>query len=266
MHINLFESIPIGGIYVLTALLMLVFGEIGYQIGGHTPTRQDKDATTSLGPIVGGSLAMLAFVLAFTFSMASSQNDNRKQDVLQEANSIGTAYLRADLLDKQSGIEVKRLLREYVKVRLEAAVRLEAPRVGDINTLIAESVEIHNLLWAQVSSAAREGPNTNTSLMIQSINDVIDMHEKRLTDALRNRIPDTVWIALAAIAALTMITLGTQIGFTERRRLVAVIPLIMAFAMLMTLVVDLNRPQTGLITVGQQAMLDLQSSMGGETK
>ena len=255
MNIDIFETLPVGGFYVAVAVLMLILGEVGYQFGVRSRTRQDKDAISSLGPMVGGLLAMTAFVLAFTFSMASSQNDQRKQNVLQESNDIGTAYLRADLLDQQYQTEVKRLLRKYV------AIRLEAVAGNDIDTLVAKSVEIHNLLWAQVSSAARERPDANTALVIQSINDVIDMHEKRLTDALRNRIPGVVWLALIAIVGLTMITLGTQVGLTGKRRLVAIIPLILAFAVLMTLVVDLSRPQSGLIKVGQQSMIDLQNSM-----
>jgi hypothetical protein len=63
-----------------------------------------------------------------------------------------------------------------------------------------------------------------------------------------------------------MITIGTQVGYTGKRRLVAVIPMLMAFAVLVTLVVDLNRPQSGLITVGQQSMVALQKSMSSETK
>jgi hypothetical protein len=260
MNIELLESLPIGGFYVAVAILMMVFGEIGYQCGIRTHARQNEDLTASLGPAVGGLLGMTAFVLAFSFSMASSQNDQRKQNVLQESNDIGTAYLRADLLDQQYKIEVKRLLREYVNIRLEAASG------SDINTLIVESVEIHKLLWAQVTSAARESPDINSALVIQSINDIIDIHEKRLIDALRNRIPGVVWAALAAIIALTMITLGAHVGLTGKRRLVAIIPLILAFAVLMTLVVDLNRPQSGLITVGQQSMIDLQNDMARETK
>jgi hypothetical protein len=255
MNPNLFDSFPIAGCYVGVAILMLTFGEVGYQFGVRSRTRQDKEAPTSLGPMVGGLLGMLAFVLAFTFSMASSQHDRRKQYVLEEANSIGTAYLRADLLDKQYGIKVKRLLREYVDIRLKAASG------SDIDTALAKSVEIHGLLWEQVSSAAGESPNTNTLLMIQSINDVIDMHEKRVTAALRNRIPTSVWIALVGITALTMITMGAQVGLTGKRRLVAVVPLVLAFAVLVTLVVDINRPQSGLITVGQQSMVELQRSM-----
>jgi hypothetical protein len=260
MNARLFESLPIGVIYVGFALLMLASYEVGYKLANRSRARQDKDAQNSIGPMVGGLLGMLGFVLAFTFSMAASQHDLRKQNVLQEANTIGTAYLRADLLDRQFGTEVKRLLREYVDIRMNAASG------SDLNVVLEKSVDIHGHLWSQVSTAARKSPSTNTSLAIQSINDVIDMHEKRVTGALRNRIPGSVWIALSAITALTMITMGMQVGFTGERRLVAVITLSLAFAVLVTLVVDLNRPQSGLITVGQQAMVDLQRSMDLEAK
>lgn len=260
MNARLFESLPVGVIYVGFALLMLASYEVGYKLANRSRARQDKDAQSSIGPMVGGLLGMLGFVLAFTFSMAASQHDLRKQNVLQEANTIGTAYLRADLLDRQFGTEVKRLLREYVDIRLNAASG------SDLNVVLEKSVDIHGHLWSQVSTAARKSPSTNTSLAIQSINDVIDMHEKRVTGALRNRIPGSVWIALSAITALTMITMGMQVGFTGERRLIAVITLSLAFAVLVTLVVDLNRPQSGLITVGQQAMVDLQRSMDLEVK
>jgi hypothetical protein len=260
MNVGLFESLPIGIIYIGFALLMLASYEVGYKLGTRGEARQDKDAQGSIGPMVGGLLGMLGFVLAFTFSMAASQHDLRKQNVLEEANTIGTAYLRADLIDRQYGTEVKRLLREYVDIRLKAA------RGSDLDAALAKSVEIHSLLWTQVSTAARKSPSSNTSLMIQSINDVIDMHEKRVTAGLRNRIPSSVWIALSAITALTMITMGMQVGLTGVRRLVAVITLSLAFSVLVTLVVDLNRPQSGLITVGQQAMVDLQRGMELETK
>ncbi len=255
MNLDLFDSFPIAGIYVAVALLMWIFGELGYHVGAHARTRQDKEAPASLGPMVGGLLGMLAFLLAFTFSTASSQYDLRKSNVLEEANAIGTAYLRADLIDAEHGAAVKELLREYVDVRLEAAGG------SDLDTALRRSVAIHDLLWAQTSSAARENPGTNSALLVQSINLVIDMHEKRVTGALRNRIPGSVWLSLLVIISLTMITLGTQVGLTGKRRLVAVIPLVLAFSALVTLVADLNRPTSGLITVGQQTMVDLRTNM-----
>jgi hypothetical protein len=255
MNHGFFGTLPLSGIFLGVSLLILASCEIGYQFGKRARTTQDKEAPSSIGAIVGGLLGMLGFVLAFTFSMAASQFEIRKQNVLDEANTIGTAYLRADLIGKQYGTEVKRLLREYVDVRLQAASG------RDLNAALAKSEEIHNLLWVQVSSAAIASPNTNTSLMIQSINDVIDMHQKRLTGALRNRIPDSVWVAMIAITVLTMATMGMLIGFTGKRRQTAVIAVSLAFAVLVTLVVDLDSPQRGLIIVGQQSMIDLKNSL-----
>ncbi|MGB6019549.1 MAG: hypothetical protein WBF77_08125 [Sulfurimonadaceae bacterium] len=204
-------------------------------------------------------MGMLAFVLAFTFAMAAAQHNLRKQNVLDEANAVSTAYLRADLVDEPQRREVKKLLQEYVDIRLQAAAA--SADTETVKTIITRSVELHGLLWSEVSSAAKKDPNTNTGLLIQSINKVIDMHEKRITAALRNRIPGSIWLTLLAISALAMMTIGSQAGLSKSRRLVAVIPLIMAFAALTTVVVDLDRPQKGLIKVSQEAMIDLQSNM-----
>lgn len=260
MNSQLIESIPIVWIFFGVSALMLFFCELGYQFGVRAKTRGDTEFNTPLGPMVGGLLGMLAFVLAFTFSMASSQHDLRKKNVLEEANLIGTAYLRADLLEERYKIQVKQLLRDYVAIRVAAADG------SALETALEKSTEIHRLIWAPVSSAALDQPDTNTALVVQAINDVIDMHEKRVTGALRNRVPMSVWVALAAINALAMITLGIQVGHTGNRRLIALIPLALAFAVLVTLVVDLNRPSTGLIKVGQQSMSDLESSMAPETQ
>jgi len=257
MNLALLESLPIAWFYIAVTILMLAFCEAGFRFGIYASKGGDKEAT-SFGPMVGGLLGMLGFVLAFTFSMANSQHDQRKQNVLEEANKISRAYLLADLLDEQHKTEIKRLLREYVDIRLQAA------NGGDINTAIEKSIKIHNLLWATVSAAALENPRPNTSQNIQAINDLIEMHEKRLTGAVRNRIPASVWIALAAITAFSMLAMGTQVGHTGKRRLVAVIPLVLAFAVLVTLVVDLNRPQQGLITIDQQSIMQLKSRMTNE--
>jgi hypothetical protein len=112
--------------------------------------------------MVGGILGLLAFVLAFTFSMTASQHGLRKQSVLDEASAISTAYLRANLIDEQYGKEIKSLLRDYVDARVGV-------NKDNIDAVIAKSLELHRLLWAQVSSAAVTAPNSNTSLLIQSI-------------------------------------------------------------------------------------------------
>lgn len=251
------ESMPIAGVYLCIALLLTVSCEVGFLLGRHHHrAAADKEAPGSIGPIVGGMLGMLAFVLAFTFSMAAAQSAVRKQNVLTEANVIGTTYLRADLLPPERAAAAKRLLRDYVGVRLAAA------RPGsDLEAAVARSLEIHDLLWVEVSTAAREQRDANTAAMVRSTIDLIDMHETRVAGALHARIPISVWIGLATITILTMGTLGLQIGLSGKRRLVGIVPIALAFAVLATLVLDLNRPQGGFITVGQHAMVDLQAAM-----
>lgn len=252
---GMLESIPITVFFAIIATLMLGFFEIGYRLGGRAQPHRDEDAPASLGPMVGGLLGMLGFVLALTFSMAASQHNQRKQSVIEDANTIGTAYLRTDLLDEPTAVASRALLREYVDIRLRVVAG------DDLDAGLRRTAEIQQQIWRQTVAAAKANPNTNTALMVQAINDVIDMHEKRLAAGLRDRIPGSVWVALIAITLLTMATMGIQAGLTGNRRLPAVLPLSLAFAVLVTLVIDLNRPQNGTIKVGQEAMINVQQGM-----
>ena len=262
MNPGYFDTMPIGFILLFIAIFMLAFCEAGYQVGAHFRKKQDKEETVSLGPLLGGLLGMLAFVLAITFSIAASQHNLRKENVILEANAIGTAYLRADLLGEPIAAEMKALLREYVDIRLQAT------NGGDLHAILARSVEIHHLLWEKVLSVSRTTttPGVNISLAAQSINNVIDMHEIRVSAGLYGRIPTVIWLALFAITGLSMITIGTLVGLSGKRRLVVVIPMLLAFAVLVSLIADLNRPQKGIIKVGQQSMISLQKNMSQEVK
>jgi hypothetical protein len=250
------ESLPIIVLFFLLTLLILIFIEIGFHFGIRTRSKRDADAPNYMGTIVTGLFGMLAFLLAFTFNMAATQYEKRKLNVVIEANDIGTAYLRADLIDEQYGNEIKHLLRKYVDLRLDIV-----EHKIDLETGLNESGKIHSLIWQQASSFASSNPSINASLLVQSINEVIDQHAVRLNDALYNRIPDSVWLALLLITLFTMMAMGTQMGLTGKRRLVAIIPLSISFAILVTLIIDLNRPLHGLIQVSQKSIINLKSNI-----
>lgn len=260
MNSALIDSLPINVTYIGLVLILLLAFELGYQISSNNKVLKKGIEPSTLGPLVGGLIGMLGFLLAFTFSIATSQFTLRKQYVLEEANEIGTAYLRADLIDAEYKTEVKKLLRDYVDTRLKAV------KSTNIDIEIEKSVKLHSLLWDQVSAVAMATPNTNTALLVQSINNVIDMHEKRVTAGLRTRIPRSIWVTLMAISFMTMATIGIKAGFKKSRGLVAVIPMILAFAALFTLIVDLNRPQKGILKVSQESMITLQKSMQKDVK
>lgn len=250
------EVLPIPGVYLAIVALILGACELGLMIGRRYHRRhQDEGAPASLAPVVSGLLGMLAFLLAFTFSMAFSQHGNRSQNVREEASAVSIAYQRADLLPEVAGMEVKRLLREYVDIRLRAA-ETQIWQPADVR-----SREIHRELWGIVAAAAKADPSPNGALAAESVNEVVTMHETRIIFGVHARISTPIWIGLLLIATLAMGTLGLQIGLNGKRRMLAVTPIALTFAVLVTLIVDLNRPQSGFITVGQLALQDLQKEM-----
>jgi len=255
MSKELFDSLSIFSIFIGTAVFILISFEVGYQISKYAQSHYKGKIGTSQGPMVGGILAMLAFVLAFTFSMAASRFDDRKETVLNEANAINSAYLRADLIAQPHRTEVKRLLREYVDIRLHGLKNMEVA--------LTRSLELHELLWEQATLAAEKNPQALNLLLIQSINEVINIHRKRLTVAILDRIPDVIWLTLYAITAFAMVAVGSQVGLARTRRFNQVIPMVLAFSALITLIADLDRPaQLGLIKVSQEAMIALEKNMG----
>lgn len=261
MPLELFYSFSTLHIFLATIAFIFLTYEIGYQIGKYVLLHYEQIVDTTQGPMVSGILVTLAFVLAFSFSMAASRFNAKQQLVLLDANAISTAYLRADLLAPPYKSEVKRLLREYVDMRLLALEK------DQLEIALTRSLEIHKLLWSQVTSAAEQDPSPLSALMVQSINQIIDIHEKRVTIALRERIPGSIWFTLYAITAFAMMTMGSQSGLVKKRRLIQVIPTVLAYSALITLVADLDRPsEVGTIRVSQEALIALQKSINQATQ
>jgi hypothetical protein len=208
-----------------------------------------------VGAIVGAILGLLAFLLAFTFGMAASRFERRRDLVLDEANAIGTTYLRAALVPEPQRTEIRTLLRDYVDVRLEGV------ESGNPVSVLARSEELQGQLWARAVIVAEKNPSPISGLFLQSLNEVIDLHAKRVTLGLRNRIPVPIWWALYFTAILAMVVVGYYEGLTSATRTLATLVLVATFSGVLGLLADLDRPQEGLIKVSQQALVDLRKSM-----
>lgn len=254
----IFDAFSIWELYIGMIVILLITFEIGYQLTKYSSLSNEKQGFNFTSPMVGGLLGMLAFVLAITFGMAAGQHNERKLNVLEEANAIGTAYLRADLLSEPNQQIVKKLLKEYVDIRVNIIGETDRKTV---KATLDRSNEINNLVWSEVSSAVKKEPHVYSGTVIESINNMIDMNQKRIIGAIYNRIPESFWLIFLAISGLTMITMGFQARISKARRMIAVLPLIIAFTTLAEVIIDLDRPQQGLIKVGQEAMLDLQKTM-----
>lgn len=246
----------------LWALLPFIVGivilslEIGRQLGLLRARRAEVEKESSVGAMVGATLGLLAFIMAFTFGMAGSRFDNRRQLLLDEVNAIGTAYLRTDLLEDPQQQKLQELFREYVDVRVNGVA------TGNFDQLIKRSEELHQEMWKQAVASGQRSPNsTTTMLFIQSLNEVIDLHQKRVLAGNRARIPDVIWLGLFAIIILAMVVMGYHAGLTGSNRSMAVFAFALAFSVVMYLIADLDRPRSGLIQVSQQPMAELRESM-----
>ena len=246
---------------VFLASLAVTFAasEVGRRLGARTA----DGGGTNISTLESAILALLALMIGFTFAMALSRFESRREAVLNEANAIGTTALRARLLPAPHRAEALTLLREYVKIRLDITQRVPSPK--EMDAAIARSNEIHEALWQQAKAAAtKDSGMVPTGLFIQALNEMIDNQETRLT-AVRNRVPTIVVIALYAIATVASGFTGYASGLEARRpRLPANITMILICAVIL-LIQDLDRPRAGFITTSQQPMVDAAASIAGYT-
>lgn len=253
---GLFDGIALHWVLLGSVIAFLGASEMGRLLGERLRLHRTTASDPELGTTIGGLLGLLGLLLAFTFGMAGQRFDTRKTLVVEEANAIGTAWLRTDLVPEPQRTEARRVLRAYVQARLEAV------DVARRDAAIARSEKLQEELWRATSDAARASPTAATALFVASVNEVIDMHGRRLAAALRNPIPPTIFAALYVVAVLVLAALGYARGLTDDRARAASIVLALVLTVTIGLILDLDRPYEGLLTVSQQAMADVQRSMG----
>jgi hypothetical protein len=250
-----FASISLLAILCASIAVLLAAAEIGHLFG----SRAVGEANVST--LEGALLGLMALMIGFTFSMALSRFDTRRDAVLNEANSIGTAALRARLLPAPYDAESVRLLRDYARIRLDFTGSVLAP--GEMDAAIARSNDIQEALWLRAKAvAAKDSAMVPAGIYIQSLNEMFDDQQKRLT-ALRNRAPNIVFFALYAIAAVALGFNGFASGLEARRWRLPVYIMSTLAAGVILLIQDIDRPGAGFISVSQQPMIDTAASLAG---
>ena len=255
MHLDaLVEGLPLWVLLPSTLLLALLSVEGGFRFGRHRSHRS-PDREGPLASMVAATLGLVGFLLAFSFGLASSRFDARRELFLEEVNAIETTYLRAQLLPEPERTETRDLLRQYVDIRIEAV------RPEDIPRAILQSVSLHDALWSLAVAANDKTSSPVFGLFIQSLNDVINLHSKRVVAGLRSRIPSIIWLVLYSTVALAMLLMGYHLGLKNRNRSIAIPAFALAFSVVLLLIADLDRPLEGLIKVNQEAIQDLRRTM-----
>lgn len=258
------SSYPLILIFVVSTLALFVAIEVGAWLGFRTPSEAD------VSPIEASVLGLLALMLGFTFSMGLARFEERRQGVLNEANAIGTAALRASLLPSPHGAQSLDLFREYVQIRADLATRLLPPE--KLAPEIARSNALQKALWTQaVAALAKDDSMTRGGLYIQALNEMFDDQEKRLTAA-RAHVPDSVLLSLYGIAAFAFGFTAYAGGIRRRHRRGPVYFAAALVSAVILLIQDIERPSAGFVAISQQPMIDaahaisdLLPASGGKT-
>ena len=249
-------------ILIVSALfvLMLLAMEIGFRSGRHKQ-ESTAEAVTQANAVLVSMLGLLALLLAFTFSAALQRYDDRSQTVVAEANAIGTTYLRARLLPAEMPDEVQALIRQYLEVRIqEGDVDSTKPELHA--SLLQQAKLMESTLWDHATKAAeRDGRQTTSGLFIQSLNELFDTSNTRQA-ALNRHVPEIVLFLMFATIVLTTATLGYASGIAGHRVTLAAFVLVILIALVVYLIIDLDRPRRGTIQVSHESMLSLQQAIG----
>jgi CDP-diglyceride synthetase len=258
---------PNGLFYYLDAQLLTLFlfatllaaAAIGFRLGRRARANTDDTARSQSNTIQGAVIGVLALLLAFTLSMAITRDENRRRLVLDEADSIGTTYLRSQLLPEPYAAQAAEVLRQYVDNRLEFYnAGVDEARFNAAND---QALELHDRLWAIAAAAsAQDNRAIPTGLFVESLNETIDLQSMRLA-ATRNTVPETVLLLLFAVAIATAAIVGYNSGLSNQRHLFAALTLIVLITLIIWVLIDLDRPRRGLILVSQQSMIDLREAM-----
>jgi len=255
---NILDGLPIWIAFLLTTGYCVLIFEIGFRTGRRLRRRNpDAEEGGATGGVTGGLLGLLAFILAITIGIAGNQHQVRMELLAAEANAIGTAFLRADFLEEPDRTAVRDLLRKYVDVRLSAFD--EGAMVQEV---AARSEEIHNQLWSITMANANEYPEWETrALLVESINEVIDVHGLRVFFA-QARLAPLLWIVFYLAAGLSFFIMGVLNSAVRRRNLITVMLFALVIAAVLAVIMDLDRAQQGFMNVVQEPLLNLLRQMG----
>jgi hypothetical protein len=253
-----FNALPIWLVLLLTFALSIGAAEAGFRLGRFLDRRDPGRESKSVGAMAGALFGLLAFILAFTTSFALGLYQSRRALVVQDANSIGTTYLRTDFLDEPDRSEAQALLREYVDLRLAATT---AP---DLAPILIRTEEIQGELWDMAVASGRANPTSEPiGLLIDALNVMIDTHTERLTVAVNARVPSLIWLLLYSLSVVSFLLMGMGNSSEGKRNWFPLLVFALGFASVIMLIAELDRSQQGVITVSQSAMLDLQRQISG---
>ena len=222
----------------------------------------DPEKSDAQSHIIGSVFGLLAFLIGLTFSIALDRFDARRGWAAEEANAIGTAYLRAELFDEPNRSQLRSTLQEYTRVRI---VPDDLPQAEE-SLRYLKSEAIRDRLWRETYDAVR--PVRETSLafyFVEAINEALDVGTRRAlagASYIPTQILDVLLIYLIAASAM----LGSQMGRDQRIFRFSSYMLVVLFSLSIILILNIDRPRSGSITVSQRGLEELLALMDADVR
>lgn len=241
---------------------MLILLEVGRRIGVKRLNEDTESGRTGLGAIEGAAFALLGLLIAFTFADAASRFNHRRDLILEEANAIGTAYLRIDCLPPSSQPKMRELFRQYLDARLR--VYAVIPDVDQAYKELEQSVNLQADIWKTAVAAAQQ-PDAHPSapmLALPAINSMIDVTTLR-TMAPQTHPPMIIFGLLFVLALLCSLFAGHAMAAARRRSWLHVVGFAFVLVLTIYVILDMEYPRRGLIRVSNfdQVLIDLRHGM-----
>lgn len=255
---DLLIKIPHGWIAFILFLLLLAATEVGMVWGKRLQRRMDDATRSQLGALEGAMLGVLGLLLAFTFGMAGTRNEARRAAMVHEANAIGTAYLRTDILGEPHTSSLRNAMRDYTDIRLDlGGAKLDVERIKRDRARISE---LQNQMWKEVMAATSKTVTPTSGLVIGSFNEMFDAQASADMATLA-RVPTIIFLLLSAVACIAMGTVGCACAMGVHRNFMGTAMLALLITTIVFVIFDLDRPQRGLIKVNELPMQETRRAM-----
>ena len=192
---EIIDSIPLAMFLVLAILSMILMIEVGFRGGKYKRGKPDKAQMAQVRAIMGASLGLLAFMLAFSFAVAQQHFESRTNAYLLEVTAIDVAYRGAGLLDTDPGSEARHLLRDFVQLRRDTSDAEDRDELEEVIMLARKSEGLHDALW-QIADSSMQSPgdSIDDSLFANAVLEMIRAHDERVQHTMFNRISPIIWI------------------------------------------------------------------------
>jgi hypothetical protein len=240
-------------------VVLVAVGEGGYRLGLAKFQKVDEPTRSQITTIEAAVLGMLALLLGFSFSLAAGRYELSKTLLREEANAIGTTYLRTGMLPAEHGRSIAGMLRQYTDLRLASYDARSG--TAELAAIYEKTDELHRKIWAEAEAvAAIDGHSIITGLFVQSLNEMIDIEGKQRS-AIVNRAPALIFGLLIFMSVAAIGIVGYAFGTAATRRTWIFVLLALLLAAIIMVIGDMHRPRRGLIQINTNALVDVRQTM-----